>query len=257
MNLKQNMMKTLTNYLYSAWIQAAGEGWTKKQVLVSYLFSAFFAGSVVAYSLVANLNWSGIQLLAAAWIAWDLGGGVIGYNHKAIKRRTEKEESNLHFYHHNLLHIHPLLLIFFHNPIMLLGLTLLHVISFFTYVELLEVIPETGKRKMDKKGELRVIIVVAAIALTLIILSFFLKSIPHDFQVFGIANYCFLILFTLILINTPIAFQRTGSIMLVVIMIIVSMFITVPNGFEWFIPVYFLKLLAGYTAKEEFSTNPV
>ena len=250
MNLKQNMMKTLTNYLYSAWIQTAGEGWTKKQVFVSYLFSAFFAGSVVTYSFVTNLNWSGIQLLTAAWIAWDLGGGVIGYNHKAIKRRTEKEESNLHFYHHNLLHIHPLLLIFFHNPIILLGLTLLHVIGFFAYVELLEVIPETGKRKMGKKGELRVIIAEAAIALTLIILSFLLKSIPHDFQVFGIANYCFLILFTPILMNIPVAFQRAGSIMLALFMILLGMFIHVPNGFEWFIPVYFLKLLTGYTAKE-------
>jgi len=30
-----------------------------------------------------------------------------------------------------------------------------------------------------------------------------------------------------------------------------AMFMTIPEGYLWFIPVYYLKLLTGFTAREE------
>jgi len=220
-------------------------------VSISYLFSVLFAVSVVLYSFIANLNWSGIQIFAAAWLAWDFGGGVIGYSHKAIKQQVSKKQNNLHFFHHNLVHTHPLILIFFNNEPILFGLTIFSIVSFFLYVELLEVNPKTGIRKITEKGEKTVIIFEIIVATALVIVSFLVENIPYNFQLFGIVVYGSLIIFTIILINIPLSFQRTSSIMFVISMIIVGMFISVPNGFEWFIPVYFLKLLAGYTAKEE------
>lgn len=244
-------MKSIRRYFYNSWIQACGEGWTRTQVSASYVFSVLFAGSVILYSYVANLGWSGIQIIAAAWIAWDLGGGLIGYSHQAIKRKTGIETSKLHFYHHNFLHIHPLILIFFQSQAILLGLTLLHIIGFFIYVELLEVDPKTGLRKIGRKGEMGVVILEIGIAIALIALSFWIEDSKHSFQVFGIAIYCLLILTTLILVHIPISFQRTASVMMVAFLIMTGVFLQVPDGFEWFIPVYFLKLLSGYTAKEQ------
>jgi len=208
-------MKNLSRYFYHSWIQACGEGWTRKQVSASYVFSVLFAGSVILYSYVAGLGWSGIQIFAAAWMAWDLGGGLIGYSHGAIKWKTKAEKNNLHFYHHNFLHIHPLILIFFNHPPILLGLTLFHVIVFFFYVELMEVDRKTGRRKLGRKGEIAVVTVEMLIAIALILTSFLIEDNINHSEVFGIVIYCFMILTTLILVHIPVSFQRTASMMMV------------------------------------------
>ncbi|MCP4136190.1 MAG: hypothetical protein GY754_34785 [bacterium] len=245
------MLNKILTYFYDSWVRTTGKEWTGKQVLVSYIFSVLFAGAIVLYSFIANLHWSWIQILAAALISWDLGGGVLGYNHKAIKIRQAGEKSTLHFFHHNLQHIHPLMLIFFNNGPMLLGLSIYWFVSFFLYVEFLEINPETGKRKLSKSGEKIVIAFEIVLAAVLVTLSFVMNNVSPDHRTFGLIVYGALPVLTLILINIPVSFQRTFSMLLVVSMIAISMYMPVPPGFSWLIPVYFLKLLTGFTAKEE------
>lgn len=244
------MNNKFTNYFYNSWIQTTGEGWTRNQVLYAYIFSIVFAIAVIAYSFWAKLNWNGIQIFAATWLAWDLGGGVIGYSHKAIKARNKKENSKLHFFHHNLLHIHPLIIIFFHNHNLLLGITIFSIISFFTYVEILEISPKTGKRKLSINGEKVFITFQVLIAISLIVLSFVVNEISNNYQYFGIITYGALILTTFIIIVSRVENQQIFSVMLVLVMILIGMFLDIPKGFEWLIPVYFLKLLVGYTARD-------
>ena len=245
------MLNKISQYLYKSWIQTAGEGWTKKQVLFGYFFSVLFAAIVVGYSFFANLQWSWIQILVTAMIAWDLGGGVIGYNHKSIKIRQSKEKGRLHFFHHNLQHIHPLIIIFFYNERILLGVFIYWFITFMFYVELLEISPESGKRKLSSKGEKIVIIIEIIVAIFLVTLSFAVNGVLPEYRTFGLIAYISLPILTIILISLPITFQRTSSIVIVSLMILVSMYIKIPAGFVWLYPVYFLKLLTGFTAKEE------
>ena len=245
------IMKKKLNYFYNSWIQTTGKGWTGKQVFVGYIFSIIFALAVVFYSFFANLHWTWIQIFAIALIAWDLGGGVLGYNHKSIKIRQSKEKSKLHFFHHNLQHIHPLILIFFNNDMILLGLTVYWFLTFLFYVELLEVNPDTATRRLLKKGEQLTIVFEVIVAVIIVVLSFLIDNVSAEFRTFGIITYGSLPILTIFLIYIPISFQRTISISMVMTMIIISMYIKIPNGFIWFYPVYYLKLLTGFTAKEE------
>jgi len=244
------MKNKILRYLYDSWIQTTGKGWTGKQVFFGYLFSIIFALAIVSYSFYANLRWSWIQILIVALLAWDLGGGVIGYNNKSIKIRQSQEKGKLHFFHHNLQHIHPLIIIFFNNPTILLGFTIYWFFTFFLYVEFLEINPETGKRKFSKRAEKLVIAVEIIVAIAIVAVSFAANNVSPECRTFGLVAYASLVFFTIILIKIPVPFQRTLSIAMVVTMVVVSMYITIPAGFIWLYPVYFLKLLAGFTAKE-------
>ena len=244
------MIGKLKTYFYESWIQITGQGWTKKQVAVGYAFSILFGMAVAFYGSYANLEWSGLQMIIIGLLAWDLGGGVIGYNHPAIKKRQVLEKGNIHYYHHNLQHIHPLILIFFNNSVVLTILVIYWAITFLVYVELLEISPQTGKRSIEGKGEVIVVGVEVAIAFVLIVLSFILPNVNAQLRLFGVLIYSLLPILTFLLLRVPITFQRTGSIMMVAAMVIVGMYVGIPNGFEWLIPIYYLKLLSGFTAKE-------
>jgi hypothetical protein len=244
------MINKIDQYFYDSWIQTTGEGWTKKQVAVSYAFSVIFALAVVLYSVFADLKWSWIQMAVVGLIAWDLGGGVLGYNHKAIKQRQLKEKNNVHYYHHNLQHIHPLILVFFNNKLILPILAIYWFATFMIYVEILEISPRTGERKISKTGEVVVVGYEVLIAVFLIILSFIVPDVDSRIKLFGILIYGALPILTFILLKVPVAFQRTASIMMVSTMLIAGMYIGAPKGFEWLIPIYYLKLLTGFTAKE-------
>ncbi len=190
-------------------------------------------------------------MTAAGLMAWDLCGGVIGYNHIAIKIRSIKEHNVLPPLHHNFQHIHPLMLMFFNNDYWLLSVTLYWFLSFILYVEFLEINPSNGRRKFGERGQKLVIVFEISVAIFLMMISFFVTDIPADYQIFGMTVYAFLIVSTITLINIPLSFQRTIAIIEVVGIVFLGMLLSPPAGFQWLIPVYFLKLLVGFTAKEE------
>ena len=175
---------------------------------------------------------------------------MIGYNHPAIKRRRIQETSNLPVWHHNLQHIHPLFLIFFDNSAWLLGVTAYWFVTFFLYVEFLEIVPATGMRRLSVTAQKRVVGLEVAVALALICMSFVIADVPADFRMFGMVVYGGLVVATVVLIRTPVDFQRTTAVIALVAMIVLGLSLSPPAGFQWLLPVYFLKLLVGFTAKD-------
>jgi hypothetical protein len=125
--------------LEKSWIQTCGVGWTSRQIAVGYTFSVLLALGVVAAAYLQGLGWSWVQGTAAGLLAWDLFGGMIGYNHPAMKRRSSEESGPLPAWHHNLQHIHPLILMFFADPLWLGGMTVYWFGTFLLYVTFLEV----------------------------------------------------------------------------------------------------------------------
>jgi MFS family permease len=240
----------ILRYLYDSWIQTCGVGWTPGQIIIGYVFSVLLALGVLLAAYAGGLGWSWVQIAAAALLAWDLFGGTIGYNHPAMKRRRLQETSDVPVWHHNLQHIHPLVLIFFNNPAWLLGVTLYWFATFFLYVEFLEIVPATGKRRLSVTAQKWVIGFEIAVALALIGASFVVADVPADYRLYGMVVYGGLVLATFILIHTPLPYQRTTAVISLVSLIVIGLFLSPPAGFQWLLPVYFLKLLVGFTAKE-------
>ncbi len=238
-------------YWFNSWIQTCGVGWTPRQVWIGYGFSLLLPLGVLLAAWVTGLGWTWQQMVVAGIMAWDMGGGVVGYNHHAMKRRRRQETSHTPVWHHNLFHFHPLILIFFNSPDWALGLTIPWLISLFFYVEFLEVNPIMGKRRLHETTQKWVIAIEVAIGLALIGVSFMVPNVPADFRLFGIFLYAGLALATFIILHTPLDFQRTTAIIILVIMLITTQFLPAPAGFEWLLPVYLLKLLVGFTAKEK------
>jgi hypothetical protein len=244
------MTGRLLDGIYKSWIRTAGTGWTRRQVLLSLFFSLLFPLIVVAYSFYAHLHWNWIQIVAIALFAWDLSGGAVGYNHASMKARQATESGTIHYFHHNLQHIHPLILIFFAQDWLLLGLTAYWLVTFLLYVELLEVDPATHRRRISGAGERWAVAFESTVAAGLVALAFVVPDAAPGYRVFGIVTYCALPVLTAIVVRTPVESQRTVAIVMLLLVIAASPFLSVPPGFGWIIPVYYLKLLAGFAAKE-------
>ena len=71
----------ILRYLHDSWIQACGVGWTHGQIHIAYVFSILLAMGVLLAAYTGGLEWSWVQMTVAGLLAWDLFGGVIGYNH--------------------------------------------------------------------------------------------------------------------------------------------------------------------------------
>ena len=241
----------VTRYLLKSWTQTCGVGWSPKQIAFAYATSIALTVVVLVAAYVNGLNWSWAQYVVAALLAWDLLLGVIGYSHPAIKRRRDRESSNLPVWHHNLQHIHPLILIYFDQPVLLLGIGAYWFVTFLLYVEYLEVVPATGRRRLGVTAQKWVVGIEAAVALGLIGMSFVVVDATASFQVYGVAVYGGLVVATAVLTRAPANFQRTIAVVALVTMTVVSLFLSPPAGFEWLVPVFFLKLLVGFTAREQ------
>lgn len=248
-NSSTTIHNPILRYLYTSWIHTCGTGWTPSQVYISYVFGVMLALTVILAASFNSWGWTWWQTIVAGLLAWDLFTGMIGYNHPAIKRRRHKETNSVPIWHHNLQHIHPLILIFFNNQILLLGLTLYWFTTLLLYVEWLEVDPNTGQRRLSQTAQKRVVALEIVIAAALIALSMVAVDIPASYQLYGITVYGGLALATAILIRTAADFQQTMAVIAVASMIVIGLLMTPPVGFQWLIPIYFLKLLVGFTAK--------
>ncbi|MEO1065345.1 MAG: hypothetical protein AAFZ07_28345 [Actinomycetota bacterium] len=246
----------ILRYFFDSWIQTCGPGWTRSQVAIGYAVAAISVPALLVYAAASDLHWSWIQMVAASWIVWDLVGGAIGYSHAAIKRRRAGETSIWPPLHHNLVHTHPLVLVYFESDPWLFGLTVYSMITFFGYVELLEVIPATGRRRIGEAGQRAVVGIEIMVAAALMAVSFFVPAVTTDHRTWGITVYVGLGLLTLAVVATPLPFQRATATIGLVAMVFIGMHLDPPDGFQWLIPVYFLKLLIGFTAREDTQAPP-
>jgi hypothetical protein len=68
----------------------------------------------------------------------------------------------------------------------------------------------------------------------------------------GIVWYAFLIVSAYVVYRVPLYLERGVSMLLVLVFLMVNIYILpAPAGFEWFIPVLFLKIVYGHMVKEE------
>ena len=123
-------------------------------------------------------------------------------------------------------------------------------VTFFLYVEFLEIVPATGKRRLSATAQKWVIGFEIVVALALIGASFLVADVPADFRLYGMVVYGGLVLATFVLIRAPLVFQRTTAVIALVSIIVIGLYLPPPAGFQWLLPVYLLKLLVGFTAKE-------
>lgn len=69
---------------------------------------------------------------------------------------------------------------------------------------------------------------------------------------YGLFWYLILQISVLTVIKTPLYLQRPVSMLIIVTALLINgYFISSPTGFEWLIPVLFLKIVYGHTVKEE------
>jgi hypothetical protein len=250
------MARRLWASLENSWIQTCGVGWTSRQIAVGYAFSVLLALGVVGAAYLQGLGWSWVQATVAGLVAWDLFGGAIGYSHLAMKRRSSREAGSLPVWHHNLQHIHPLILIFFADSLWLGAVAGYWFATFLLYVIFLEVQPATGRRRLGETGQRRVVGVEIAVALALVAASWSVSSVTPEARAYGIVVYAGMVAATAVLLRTPLAFQRTTAIIALAVVLVVVLVVAAPPGFAWLVPIYLIKLLVGYTAREPTSNPP-
>ncbi|VEP13246.1 conserved membrane hypothetical protein [Hyella patelloides LEGE 07179] len=69
---------------------------------------------------------------------------------------------------------------------------------------------------------------------------------------YGVFWYLILQISVLTVTNTPLYLQRPVSMLIIVTALLINgYFVSSPTGFEWFVPVLFIKIVYGHTVKEE------
>lgn len=73
----------------------------------------------------------------------------------------------------------------------------------------------------------------------------------------GVIWYVLFALSAVVVLNTPLYLQRPVALLLTLLAIAINVYIIAPiPGFEWFIPVFYLKIIAGHNLREEPYTKP-
>ncbi|MFX0044985.1 MAG: hypothetical protein ACFE8Z_03990 [Candidatus Hermodarchaeota archaeon] len=168
-----------------------GPGATRAEIVL-VLTAGFLGGcSLIVYQFYAGLGWDLIQIAVAAFIAFDIAGGVVANSTSTAKRWYHREEQ---------------------GPRQHLGFIVVHFIH------------------------------------PLLIAVFFLSL---DWFYFA-AVYGFLIAASLILVVTPLYLKRPMSVTLFSLGLLMSLYVVVSvPGLEWFIPLFYLKLIVGHMVHEE------
>lgn len=240
--------------LQDSWVQTCGVGWTPRQIAVGYGFSVLFGVGVVLAAHLAGDGWTWWQAAVAGLLAWDLGGGVVGYNHPAMKRRSAAETSSLPVWHHNLQHIHPLVVVFLSSPAWLAGVASYWLVTFFVYVALLEVVPALGRRRLGPRGQRAAVVVEIGVAAALVGATWIAPDLPATARAWGVTTYLAMAVGTAVVTLVPTEFQRTTAVMCLAAVLVATP--AAPAGFAWLVPVYLLKLLVGFAAREPAAPGP-
>lgn len=179
------------NGLAGQWDRFVGPGATVAEQLIGLLPAAIAAVAIVFYAHGEKLNWTLIQYIVAALLAFDIVGGVT----------TNATSSAKRWYHRNT-----------QTVAKHLGFIAIHIMQIFLVGWLF--------RDLD----------VAYI----------------------VGVYVYLMTAAVSIIFTPVRIQRSVALLLVCGAIIISLYAYSPTpGFEWFIPVLFLKLLVSHLTFEE------
>jgi hypothetical protein len=227
-------------------ITILGQELTISEVLIVCIGSILLPLTIPAYAMISGLNWSMLQILIAYGLAFDIMSGCLVYNtfrHKEI-RYNEKQLSGS--VKHALLHMQPLVVAAFFTQDLLVYIGLYWLIMYIVFVSLFEPVSRV-KKKIEN------IIIGIFIMINVVFFGFcfvLIKDIP--LLLYGTIFYIILAPLTAFQCYAPIKSQRLfGTAVVVFACVLNMMVLKAPNGFQWFIPVLFVKLFIGYNAKEK------
>ncbi|MHA2603106.1 MAG: hypothetical protein AM324_013375 [Candidatus Thorarchaeota archaeon SMTZ1-83] len=168
-----------------------GPGATRAEIVLVLSVGVLGGCGLIVYQYYTGLGWNLIQIAVAAFIAFDIAGGVVANSTSTAKRWYHREEQ---------------------GPKQHIGFIALHFIH------------------------------------PLLIVVFFLNL---DWFYF-VAVYGFLIAASVVLVATPLYLRRPISATLFGLGLLMSIYVIVPvPGLEWFIPLFYLKLIVGHMVREE------
>ncbi len=235
---KQNWIQKLFNNIF-------GHSWSNLEIAI-VMFATFLVPLVLPlYATCAGWNWTLVQKIAAFAMAFDIMGGCVVYNSFCFKKIRHKENDVKDYVKHALIHMQPLLVAVFYTEHLLPWVTIYWLVLYLTFIGLFEPTPRVGK------------LTAALVSNTLILINFGLLVLCYlhvqdtELFLYGAFNYLSLIVVTLLQVYAPVRAQRLLGATIVIIMSIVNvMLLEPPAGFEWFMPVLYVKLCMGYNARE-------
>jgi hypothetical protein len=172
------------------WDRFVGPGATRAENTLILFWGLLGGAAVVANALWAALGWSPFQLAVAAFVAFDIAGGVPANAASSAKRWFHRPGQGFreHF-SFPLVHVHPFVLAL--------------------------VFPGFGW------GTAAVV-------------------------------YAYLLVAVVIVLLTPLYLKRPVALIIYSVTLLVSLYVLgVPMGLEWFVPMFFLKLLVSHLPPEE------
>jgi hypothetical protein len=193
------------------------------------------------YSELAGWGWSLTQQFAAGFLVFDLFGGAIAYNSNPSKVDRFGRSDFMDYLPHQTLHIHPIVAAFFYTawlPWVFGGFLVLFVL----FIVFFEPEPAFGR------GTVKV--------LTALLLVFALALIADSFVVeggaglYGATVYLAMLLFSIVVFHLPVRAQSMVAASIVILMCLLNgAVLSVPQGFDWLVPVFFVKLILGFMAR--------
>lgn len=161
--------------------------WEIGLALVAGLFGA---ATICWYVATTKLEWTSLQYVVAAVIAFDIFGGAVANSTISAKR-------------------------WFHRP---------------------------------GQGQLAILAFVAVHLLHFMLVGCLFRSMDWTFV---LATYSLLMAATVVVLNTPCTLQKPVAVLFICIAVATTSFYFSPTpGFDWFVPLIFIKLVLGHAVAE-------
>ncbi|MBN2436507.1 MAG: hypothetical protein JXK07_14700 [Spirochaetes bacterium] len=234
------------NYFNKSIIVIYGQKITLPEILILSICSILFPLTIPLYSLYSELNWSVVQILIAYGLAFDIMSGCLVYNSSQHKEIKYKENHLSGYVKHALLHMQPLVVAAFLTEELLIYIGLYWLIMYIVFVSLFEPVS-----RVTKKIENTIIGIFITVNFVFMGLCFMLIK-DTSLLLYGVLFYIILAPLSAVQFYLPLKSQRLfGTTIAVFACILNMMILKAPNGFQWFIPVLFVKLFIGYNSREK------
>ena len=229
------------------WCGVAGPGWRAWEMWINMTLALVLGVGVALYAVLAGYGWTVFQLIVAGIVTWDITGGAIAYNTAYSKYARRDVDGLMELLPHNLIHIHPMIIGFFHSDL-LPWVFALWLVQFVFFVSFMEPAPRFSEKTVKV---ITVVLILVNIVVTAA--AFF---IPDASGGYAALVYLGMLAGTMLVQASPLRLKRfTAAIVLVTICVLAGMILTAPVGFAWFAPVFLLKLLLGFSANEKISVE--
>jgi hypothetical protein len=244
MTLKNNRLEKPSTI---KWVfnKMGGTGWDNFEIFVMLVGIIVLPVIVPLYGLIQKWDWTCLQYLAVYGLAFDVMSGCLMYNSFCHKRVKFGEGKLMDYVNHALIHMQPLVIASFFNSKLLLFTLVYWLVLYLVYIFLFEPAPKVGKHAPN------LIMVFFITCNILLLILVFLTINDVGVLMYGVVNYLVLTPLTVTQFYAPMRSQRLVGVFIVVFMSILNiMVLQPPAGFQWFMPVLYIKIFLGYNARE-------